>query len=679
MGALENSTSNNHSSVGSSSDKCAFSNSGNSAANVTKKDIQEFSHVLSNPCETVFSSESKMFTPQVSVTCQHECSQDGQPQNVPQVITNSVVAGSSPNENENAHSPNVPMFSPKSEVIYEKSSGENLSQEVDSRKEIKKEQLAPESKNEENLRVNIVGPKDNVFSECRGLSFASSPESRAYVTDVSDMVSLPATSSKINSIHPFENDNFNVSVTIKGNSYRALLDTGAAVTAISSQVWDKYLSHKNCCLDSSSNSSVTTVNGSPLSVLGKVWLNFVIKSDVFPFEAYVIKDLTHDVVLGRDFLQKYCSRIDFMENIIEFSQPEDPLPFADSFGDDLAAEDFDNCILSVHADNSFTIPAQSEVVVVGRLSSMPKVVTDTSASEIYGLVTPKSDLPHRYSVFGASELVKVSSDATIPVRMVNPSAQPVKIFRRTKLADFERVDNDLATFEIGKNSPSSDGQHYSSDDRQQPKDYSEFPDLSNSVLNDDEKVKFKNLFNKYRNVFAFPGDQLGRTSLVQHVIDTGDATPIKQRPYRVSPDVKREIDRQVGEMLEKGIIQESVSPWSSPVVLVKKKDGSYRFCVDFRKINKVTKVDSFPMPLVADALDSLAGASVFSTLDLKSGFLADTNATGFATKDSLCYTQWPLRISDNAVWISELRSQFSKTYGSYFERFRIPFCFDLHR
>ena len=352
-----------------------------------------------------------MFKPQVTVTCQHGCSQEGQPQNVPnenimfgvikclsQVITkfDSVFAGSSPNENENALSPNVPMFSPKSEVIYEKSSRENSSREV-SIKEIKKEeQLTPESKNEEHLEVNIVGAKNNVCSECRGLSVASSPVTRAYVTDVTDRVSLPATSSKIDSIHPFESDNFNVSVTctIKGNSYRALLDTGAAVTAISSQVWDKYLSHKNCCLDSSSTSCVTTVSGSPLNVLGKVWLNFVIKSDVFPFEAYVIKDLTHDVVLGRDFLQKYCSRIDFMDNIIEFSHPEDPLPFADSFGDDLDAEVFDNCILSVHADNSFTIPAQSEVVVVGRLSSMPKGV-NTSAGEIYGLVTPKSDLPHR--------------------------------------------------------------------------------------------------------------------------------------------------------------------------------------------------------------------------------------------------------------------------------------------
>ena len=71
MGALENSTSTNHSSVGSSSDKCVFSNSGNSAENVTKKNVQEFSHVLSIPCEPVISSESKMFEPEVAVTCQH--------------------------------------------------------------------------------------------------------------------------------------------------------------------------------------------------------------------------------------------------------------------------------------------------------------------------------------------------------------------------------------------------------------------------------------------------------------------------------------------------------------------------------------------------------------------------------------------------------------------------------
>ena len=70
--------------------------------------------------------------------------------------------------------------------------------------------MAPESEKEENVEVNIVGAKNNICSECHGLSVASSPEIRTYVTDVSDRVSLPATSSKIDSIHPFESDNFNV-------------------------------------------------------------------------------------------------------------------------------------------------------------------------------------------------------------------------------------------------------------------------------------------------------------------------------------------------------------------------------------------------------------------------------------------------------------------------------------
>ena len=79
-------------------------------------------------------------------------------------------------------------------------------------------------------------------------------------------------------------------------------------------------------------------------------------------------------------------------------------------------------------------------------------------------------------------------------------------------------------------------------------------------MNDDEKLKFKNLVGKYRDVFVFLGDQLGRTSFVQHVIDTGDAMPVKQRSYRASTDVNKKIDRQVDEMFEKGIILESASP-----------------------------------------------------------------------------------------------------------------------
>ena len=194
-------------------------------------------------------------------------------------------------------------------------------------------------------------------------------------------------------------------------------------------------------------------------------------------------------------------------------------------------------------------------------------------------MSPRSSLPEKYSIFGASELVRVSDVGTIPIRMVNPSAQPVKIYRITRLGDFEVVDSSIETFELNSlehsdssPSPTTGGSHH---------DYSDLPDFSDSALSDGDKIKFRDLFNRYRDVFAFSNNQLGRTFLVHHSIDTGDALPIKQRPYRTTPENKRKSDRQVSDLLQRGIIQESVSPWSSPVVLVKKKNGEMRFCIDF--------------------------------------------------------------------------------------------------
>ena len=202
MGALENSTRNKHSSVGSSSDKCAFSNSGNSAEGVTKKNVQEFRHVVYNPCEPIVTPNSKLFKPQVSVTCQHECSQDCQPQNVlnenifSQAITRCehVVAASLLKKSKIVQSLNVPVFSPNQEMDYEKSLNDNVSQEVGETKE----ELAPEFKNENKLKVNDVESKVIVSKTCRGLSVSSDPEAGSHVTD---SVSLPANSCRLGSIY----------------------------------------------------------------------------------------------------------------------------------------------------------------------------------------------------------------------------------------------------------------------------------------------------------------------------------------------------------------------------------------------------------------------------------------------------------------------------------------------
>ena len=103
-------------------------------------------------------------------------------------------------------------------------------------------------------------------------------------------------------------------------------------------------------------------------------------------------------------------------------------------------------------------------------------------------------------------------------------------------------------------------------------------------------------------------------------IDTGDSQPIRQPQRRMPFFVCGEIVKQLHEMQRNGVIQPSNSACSSPVVMVKKKDGSHRFCVNYRQLNAVTKADAFPLPRINDLLDQLGGAKYFSTLDLTSGF-----------------------------------------------------------
>ena len=383
-----------------------------------------------------------------------------------------------------------------------------------------------------------------------------------------------------------------------------LVDTGAAVTAINETVWNKIKDFNtlSCLTD---DFSLKTVNGEKVDILGKVDVILTLQDYDFPFEVYVIRNLNYDGIIGRDFLTHFNSYMNFEDGTIKFNPTDSILPFVQY--DDITLDDHKIC--SVHAQSSVTLQPYSQSVISG-------VVEGTPQTGETGVLIPKVNLSERYSIFGASELVKVLKENHVPVRLLNPTANPIKIYHKTRLANLEIVDSNIETYTLDK-AKNKDMSNVSFND--QPT-LSKLPDLSKSTLNVDDKQRLHKLLAKYHGIFATTQQELGRTSLIKHTIDTGTNSPIKQRPYRTSPDGKREIEKQVQEMCENNIAQPSTSPWGSPVVLVKKKDGTMRFCVDYRKLNAVTKKDSFPLPLISEVLDSLNETKFFSTLDLKSGY-----------------------------------------------------------
>lgn len=139
------------------------------------------------------------------------------------------------------------------------------------------------------------------------------------------------------------------------------------------------------------------------------------------------------------------------------------------------------------------------------------------------------------------------------------------------------------------------------------------PDVRMGTPNELEVVN--SLLQENCDVFSTSSTDLSRTDLIKHSIHTSSTSPVRQRAYRTSP-----IHRKAQKLLDADLIELSHSPWASPVILVRKKDGSYRFCIDYRRLNSITIKDAHPLPRVDDSLDALSGATLFSTLDLSSGY-----------------------------------------------------------
>ena len=210
----------------------------------------------------------------------------------------------------------------------------------------------------------------------------------------------------------------------------------------------------------------------------------------------------------------------------------------------------------------------------------------------------------------------------VPMQIMNLSLEEVEIGKQTYVGVASPIQIENTQEEKGCNVNVSTVQR--KETAKQGK-FDEYLQEKLAHLKGKDRSTLEIVLRKYEHLFyGFQSEELGCTSQVEHSIETGDARPIKKSPYRIPYALKPVVEEHIDEMLGKGIIEPSTSPWSSSIVLVQKKskDGTikYRFCIDYRSLNAVTKPDAYPIPNIVDTLDSLGQSKFFSVLDMASGY-----------------------------------------------------------
>ncbi|KAK7945594.1 hypothetical protein WMY93_001322 [Mugilogobius chulae] len=304
-----------------------------------------------------------------------------------------------------------------------------------------------------------------------------------------------------------------------------------------------------------------------------------------------------------------------------------------------------------------TVPPKSEQMVWGRAK------VGTRGANYCALVEP---LPGAGGVAVAKSLVMVKG-GRLPVRVCNPHPYSVSIGRFEKIGQLCCVDAadvhgaDDVSLSLVEDDIVEVALVKAADTQVSP----EVRDLSNrSDLSEQQQEQLRALLVKWEKVFAQHDEDFGRTNLVQHRIPTGDAAPVRERYRPIPPLLYKEVKSLLSGMLEQGVIKESCSPWAAPIVLVRKKDGSWRFCVDYRKLNAVTHKDAFPLPRIEETLTSLSKSEWFSTLDLASGYWQvemhpdDREKTAFTTPLGLFeFERMPFGLCDAPATFQRLMQQ----------------------
>ncbi|KAJ8017967.1 hypothetical protein HOLleu_44301 [Holothuria leucospilota] len=408
---------------------------------------------------------------------------------------------------------------------------------------------------------------------------------------------------------------------LEGVAVKFLIDTGADLTVIRTSLYERLSEGRGLGLENVSL-DMAVADGRPLPFKGRRKFHLKVGGLEVTHDIWVA-DIDIDAILGYDFLQKYNCTIDAGKGKVTIGTTQQDT--------DMVEIDAGRKVVVA---KTVVVPPGSEKMVAGRIRDGPG-----PASPVVIECTEK--FVEHHHLMAAKVLVDPSKDV-IPLRLMNPSDRPITLYEGTvvgechsaeivKGANPETVNCRVVTekTDTGRD-PNKIQEHLR-----------ELAEKSCEHLTDAEGAKVRELLINNADVFARSKEDLGRTDLVQHTINTGTAKPIRQPPRRLPIHHKGEAEEQIQKMLKNDVIEPSASAWASPVVLVRKKDGSTRFCVDYRKLNEVTEKDSYPLPRIDDTLDTLAGSKWFCTLDLASGYWqvevkeSDQPKTAFVTYGGL--------------------------------------------
>jgi hypothetical protein len=404
---------------------------------------------------------------------------------------------------------------------------------------------------------------------------------------------------------------------VNGLDVALLLDTGAAVTLLRQDVWDKVAATPDslASLRPWTEVSLVSAGGTPLTVHACARLALTLGGANFQTDFVVVSPLTSEAILGIDFLQAQEAKIDLGRKTVDLRDS--------------------GCKIVLHSPVPLqSCPSEQDVRTVHTVEIPPRSVLetpaycDTAASGVW-LV---EEATGKHKEVAVARAIVQPRRSTFPVAILNVLDEPITIYAGSVVATMSPIELSMEAAPV----VCQETQEVS-DKKQQL--LWQLVQESGAELTPGEEQVFHELLLKHVDVLASSTADLGRTNKVRHKIDIGNSPPIRQPVRRLSPHRRDEVKQLLSQMLERGVIEPSSSPWGSPVVLVRKKDGSTRFCVDYRKLNGATRKDAYPLPRIDMMLDALHGSQWFSTLDLVSGYWQVELEESAKEKTAFCTTE----------------------------------------